>query len=129
MIIILVTLQMKNLPRDEGEPEPKDWQSDEEPEAAKLPEWTAHGIKVKFRPQMIFSDRDQNDDAMRLTWNGTPKQSSGPGRSGSSKRLLFAASPTRKIAQSTIMGDAMSLSIGSRGLKRVKTDEQIDLSG
>ena len=49
---------MKNLPRDDGEPELDDWQSDEEPEPAKLPEWTAHGIKVKYRPQMIFSDRD-----------------------------------------------------------------------
>ena len=35
------------VPLDHGESDPSMWENEEEPEAAKLPEWTAHGVKVK----------------------------------------------------------------------------------
>jgi len=35
---------------DQGENDLEAWESDEEPQPAKLPEWTAGGVKVKVKP-------------------------------------------------------------------------------
>ena len=110
---------MSNLPKDCGELDPKAWQSDDEPEPARLPEWTAHGARVKYRHPRLFAERDLDEDeeVARLSWNVTPKDSSRL-RSGGSRRNLFAASPNRNYAQSTIMEGTLNSISGSRKLRR-----------
>ena len=107
------------MPADAGEPTLEGWESDEEPEPAKLPEWTAGGVKLKIRHQMMFSARnvDEDEEVMRLSWAGTPKQDSTRIRSGHSRRNQFAGSPGRKYAASAVM-DPLTSSVGSRGLRR-----------
>ena len=70
----------------------------------------------------MFSARnvDEDDEVIRLSWAGTPKKDSSrlrSGKSGASRRNLFAASPGRKYAASAVL-DPLTSSVGSRGLRR-----------
>ena len=49
---------MHNPPNDAGEEELHEWQSDEEPDAARLPQTVAGGIKIRYRKSIYETAGD-----------------------------------------------------------------------
>ena len=102
--------QMHNPPNDNGEREFREWRSDEEPDAAKLPQTVAGGVKIRYREPAIFqTGGDGSLSASKLSMHSSPRIMK---RSGSSRRNMFQASPGKKFAASMLM-DPVPVSIGS----------------
>ena len=115
------------IPVDLGEDDFSMWENEEEPEAAKLPEWTAHGVRVKQKEE--FGHQIQNLTNPEIlkggTWGFTPKRTRL--LSGGSRRQQFQGSPGKIHAQTTYI-EKSSLSIGSRKLNKQVTEHGDSLS-